>query len=147
MGFAVAPNENLHLQGRGFGTPTPRGVAPVQALTDAGLPVAFCQDSMGDPWYPLGAADPLRLLESGLHVGHMLMPAYLDRALDFISTNPARNLDLPGWDVAEGNPAHLIILDAVSELEAVRFHADVLCSVHAGREVFRRRPALTDWAF
>lgn len=55
LGFAVNPNENLHLQGRGFGAPTPRGVAPVRTLTEWGLPVAFGQDSMADPWYPLGA--------------------------------------------------------------------------------------------
>lgn len=146
LGFAVCPNENLHLQGRGYGTPVPRGIAPVRTLTDWGLPVSFCQDSVGDPWYPLGASDALRLVESGLHVGHMLLPSYLDRALDFVTTHPARNLGLQGWEVAEGNPANLIILNAETEQDAVRFNVDVLLSLHEGREVFRRRPASTSWS-
>lgn len=146
LGFAVNPNENLHLQGRGFGAPTPRGVAPVRTLTEWGLPVAFGQDSMADPWYPLGAGDLLRILESGLHVTHMLTPEYLDRALDFITLNPARNLGLEDYGVAEGRPASLLVLDAPDDRTAVRERAEVLLSVHRGREVFRRRPAETTWA-
>jgi len=96
VGFAVCPNENLHLQGRDFGPPAPRGVAPVRTLTEWGIPVAFCQDSMVDPWYPVGDGDPLRILDSGLHVTHMLTAEYLSRCLDFITTNPARNLGLAG---------------------------------------------------
>lgn len=145
IGFAIAPNENLHLQGRNYGTPTPRAVAPVKHLVAAGLSVGFCQDSIGDPWYPLGASDALRLVESGLHVGHMLMPSYMDRALDFVTINPARNLGLAGWNIREGAEANFIVLDALSEKDAVRFAADVLFSMHRGREVFRRQPAQVTW--
>lgn len=49
MALAIAPNENLQLQGRDMDDPTPRGAAPVKKLVDAGLSVAFCQDSISDP--------------------------------------------------------------------------------------------------
>jgi len=146
LGFAVNPNENLHLQGRGFGAPTPRGVAPVRTLTEWGLPVAFGQDSMADPWYPLGVGDLLRVLDSGLHVAHLLTPEYLARALDFITDNPARNLALDDYGIAEGRPASLLVLDAPDDETAVREKAEILLSVHRGREVFRREPARTTWA-
>ncbi len=146
LGFAVNPNENLHLQGRGFGAPTPRGVAPVRTLTEWGLPVAFGQDSMADPWYPLGVGDLLRVLDSGLHVAHLLTPEYLARALDFITDNPARNLALDDYGIAEGRPASLLVLDAPDDETAVREKAEILLSVHRGREVFRRRPAETRWS-
>lgn len=76
----------------------------------------------------------------------MLTPEYLDRALDFITLNPARNLGLEDYGVAEGRPASLLVLDAPDDRTAVRERAEVLLSVHRGREVFRRRPAETTWA-
>lgn len=145
LGFAIAPNENLQLQGRGFGQPTPRGVAPVRDLVEHGLSVAFCQDSMEDPWYPVGAGDPVRNLDSGLHVSHMLTAGFLDTALDFITSNPARNLGLTDFGVREGGRADLLVLDAASDREVVREHPDVLLSLHGGVEVFRQEPRRVTW--
>lgn len=147
VGFAIAPTENLQLQGRGFGPPTPRGVAPVATLVQWGLPVGFGQDSMVDPFYPVGDGDPLRNLEVGLHVAHMLVAQYLDRCLDFITVDPATNLGLTDrYGIEEGRPAGLLVLDATSDVEALRTRADVLLSIHDGREVFRRDPARIEWA-
>ncbi len=141
IGFAVCPTENLQLQGRDL-IPTPRGVAPVRHLTDAGLTVAFGQDSIADPFYSLGAGNLLRILDAGLHVGHMLTPEYLTRALDFITVNGARNLGITDrYGIAEGKPANCIVLDCESDQEAVQHQAAVLCSVHDGRVVFIREPA------
>lgn len=144
--FAVCPNENLHLQGLGFQGPVPRGVAPVKTLTEWGIPVSFCQDSLNDPFYPMGDANPLRILDSGLHVSHMLVPAHLSTALDFITTNPAGNLSLTDYGIAEQNPANLLVLDASDDKEAVQRGAEVLLSIHNGKEVLRREPAAAQWA-
>ena len=71
LNFAICPNENLQLQGWGM-VPMPRGVAPIKRLVESGLNVAFGQDSIADPFYPLGEGNMLRILDVGLHVGHML---------------------------------------------------------------------------
>lgn len=147
MAFAIAPNENLQLQGRDMAPPVPRGVAPIKQLVDAGLSVAFCQDSISDPWYPVGVGDPVRNLDSGLHVGHMLGADYLDRALDFIQVNPSRNLGVSEENsLIEGGPANLLVLDAQSDRDVVRFHPTVLLSIHNGKEVFRAQPASYTWS-
>lgn len=141
IGFAVCPTENLQLQGWGM-TPTPRGVAPVRHLTEAGLTVAFGQDSIADPFYPVGAGDMLRILDAGLHVGHMLAPEHLTRALDFITVHGARNLGITDrYGIEVGKPASCLVLDCHDDVGAVQHQADVLCSVHEGRVVFRREPA------
>ena len=111
LGFAICPNENLQLQGRGFSAPVPRGVAPVRILSEWGLSVGFGQDSIEDPWYPIGDGNPLRNLDTGLHVAHMLSEEYLDRCLDFVTTNPARNLGVE-YGIEVGKPASFIVLDA-----------------------------------
>lgn len=146
LGFAIAPNENLQLQGRGFGPPTPRGVAPVRDLVEMGLSVAFCQDSMEDPWYPLGAGDPVRNLDVGLHVSHMLTAEYIDRSLDFITANPARNLALDDFGIEEGAYADLLVHDAQSDREVLRTRSDVLLSIHRGAEVFRQETRRLNWS-
>ncbi len=138
--FAICPTENLHLQGRNM-VPAPRGVAPIKRLTEAGLNVAFGQDSIADPFYPVGEGNLLRILEAGLHVGHMLTGQHLDQALDFITTHGARNLGIEDhYGIEEGKPAHCIVLDCTTDQEAVQHQAAVLCSVHHGRTVFTRRP-------
>jgi cytosine/creatinine deaminase len=139
--FAVCPTENLQLQGWGI-HPTPRGVAPIRQLAESGLNVAFGQDSIADPFYALGEGNLLRILDAGLHVGHMLTEDHLARALDFITHNGARNLGITDrYGIEEGRPAHCIVLDCSTDEEAVRHQADVLCSVHNGRTVFTRTPA------
>ncbi len=139
--FAICPTENLQLQGWGM-VPTPRGVAPIKELTESGLNVAFGQDSIADPFYALGEGNLLRILDAGLHVGHLLTEDHLSRALDFITVNGARNLGLGDrYGIEEGKPANCIVLDCSTDTEAVRHQADVLCSVHNGRTVFIRQPS------
>jgi cytosine deaminase len=141
LNFAVCPTENLQLQGWGM-VPMPRGVAPIGHLIEAGLNVAFGQDSIADPFYPLGEGNMLRILDAGLHVGHLLSGQHLSRALDFITHNGARNLGIADrYGIEEGKPANCIVLDCTSDQEAVQHQADVLCSIHNGRTVFVRQPA------
>lgn len=143
--FAVCPNENLHLQGLGFQNPVPRGVAPVKQLTEAGIPVSFCQDSINDPFYPMGDGNLLRILDSGLHVSHMLTPAHLPTSLDFITRNPAGNLQLNDYGTAVGDQASLLVLDAHDDREAVQRNSPVLLSIHRGTTVIRREPLAAGW--
>jgi cytosine/adenosine deaminase-related metal-dependent hydrolase len=141
LNFAICPNENLQLQGWGM-APMPRGVAPIKRLTEAGLNIAFGQDSIADPFYPLGEGNMLRILDVGLHVGHMLSDADLSHALQFITSHGAKNLGISDrYGIAEGKPANCIVLDCSTDKDAVQYRADVLCSVHNGKTVFTRKPA------
>ncbi|STC68515.1 amidohydrolase family protein [Corynebacterium pilosum] len=145
--FAVCPNENLHLQGRGWQNPVPRGVAPVRELTEQMIPVAFCQDSMADPFYPLGNGDLMRIVDTGLHVSHMLTPQHMDSCLDFITTNPAYNLGITDhYGIEPGKDASLVIIDAATQQEVLRQGSTIVYSMHKGREIFRAKPAEVTWA-
>jgi cytosine/adenosine deaminase-related metal-dependent hydrolase len=122
--------------------PMPRGVAPIKRLVESGLNVAFGQDSIADPFYPLGDGNMLRILDVGLHVGHMLSATHLSQALEFITSNGAKNLGIADrYGIAEGKPANCIVLDCSTDKEAVQRQPDVLCSVHNGKTVFTRKPA------
>ncbi|APF40803.1 amidohydrolase family protein [Neomicrococcus aestuarii] len=144
--FAINPTENLHLQGWGTDAPIPRGMAPIRTLIEGGLNVALGQDSIADPWYPIGEGDMLRILDFGLHVGHMLNEQYLGNCLDLITVNGAKNMGISDrYGIAVGNPASAIILDAPTDKEALWHQSDVLLSLHNGSVVFEREPQRTTW--
>ncbi|MGL5243784.1 MAG: cytosine deaminase, partial [Sarcina sp.] len=57
INFISCPTENIHLQGRFDGYPKRRGVTRVKEMVEEGINVCFAQDSMSDPWYPLGSGN------------------------------------------------------------------------------------------
>jgi cytosine/creatinine deaminase len=142
INFNSCPTESLHLQGRTDRFPKRRGITRIKELRDAGMNVCLGQDSIADPWYPIGVGDLLRVLEAGLHAGHMMGYSDLQTCLDLISENGAKNLCLgESYGIAEGRPASFILLNAFNDYEALRYHATVLLSVHNGRVLSEKTPA------
>ena len=139
INFVANPLVNIHLQGRFDSWPKRRGVTRVAELDRAGINVCFAQDSIQDPWYPLGNGNILRILDAGLHICHMLGYDDLQRCLDFVTDNSARALCLgDNYGLAEGRPANLLILDAENDYEAVRRQARVLTSIRHGKVILQR---------
>ncbi len=145
INFVSCPTESIHLQGRFDSFPKRRGVTRVAELDQAGLNVCFGQDSIVDPWYPLGNGNILRVLEAGLHICHMLGYQDLTRALDLITDNSARTLNLgERYGIESGRPANLLILSAPDDYEMVRRQGQVLVSVRAGKVLLKRTPATVE---
>ncbi|WP_372866407.1 cytosine deaminase [Pseudomonas sp.] len=142
INFVSCPTESIHLQGRFDVYPKRRGLTRVAELDRAGMNVCFGQDSIVDPWYPLGNGNILRILEAGLHICHMLGFEDLQRALDLVTDNSATTLNLgEGYGIEVGRPANLLILSAASDYEMLRSQGHALVSVRAGRVLMRRTPA------
>ncbi len=142
INFVSCPTESIHLQGRFDAYPKRRGVTRVAELDRAGMNVCFGQDSIVDPWYPLGNGNILRILEAGLHICHMLGYQDLQRCLDLITDNSARALNLgEGYGIETGRPANLLLLSAPDDYEMVRSQGHALVSVRNGKVLMRRRPA------
>ncbi|WP_049695965.1 cytosine deaminase [Pseudomonas fulva] len=142
INFVSCPTESIHLQGRFDTYPKRRGVTRVAELDRAGMNVCFGQDSIVDPWYPLGNGNILRVLEAGPHICHMLGYQDLQRCLDLITDNSARALNLgEGYGIETGRPANLLLLSAPDDYEMVRSQGHALVSVRNGKVLMRRRPA------
>lgn len=104
--------------------------------------ICFGQDSIVDPWYPLGNGNILRILEAGLHICHMLRYEDLKRSLDLITDNSAQTLNLgEGYGLQVGRPANLLILSAPDDYEMIRSQGQVLTSIRAGKVLVQRKPA------
>ncbi len=141
VNFISCPTENIHLQGRYDTYPIRRGLTRVKEMLDDDINVCFAQDSICDPWYPLGNGNLMYVLDAGFHICHLTAPEYMNRALDLISCNGARTMNLGDrYFLKEGNPASFIVIDASSDFDALRNRAGVLMSVRNGNVLFRKKP-------
>ncbi|WP_321349669.1 cytosine deaminase [Halopseudomonas oceani] len=136
--FVALPTENLHLQGRFDGYPKRRGITRVPELLDAGLKVCFGQDSIRDPWYPMGNGNLLRTLDVGLHACHMLGMERIETALEIVTDNGAAALNLSEYGIAVGNPARCMVLNGSTPYEVLLNQSPVLASVRDGRCLVQR---------
>lgn len=142
INFVSCPTESIHLQGRFDTYPKRRGLTRVAEIDRAGMNVCFGQDSIVDPWYPLGNGNILRILEAGLHICHMLGYEDLQRCLDLITDNSARTLNLgERYGLEVGRPANLLVLSAADDYEMLRTQGHALLSVRNGEVLMRRTPA------
>jgi len=142
INFVSCPTESIHLQGRFDTYPKRRGLTRVAEIDRAGMNICFGQDSIVDPWYPLGNGNILRILEAGLHICHMLGYEDLQRGLDLITDNSARTLNLgERYGLEVGRLANLLVLSAPDDYEMLRTQGHALLSVRDGEVLMRRTPA------
>jgi cytosine/creatinine deaminase len=135
------PLDNAVLQGRFDAYPIRRGHTRVKELLAAGVNVSIGHDSVMDPWYPLGYADPLQAAAVFAHSGQMTGYEELQTLVDMITVNPARALGLADYGLDPGCRADLVVFDAPTEMDALRLVAPRRAVIRAGQVVARTIPA------
>lgn len=140
ISFVACPTENAYLQGRQDSYPKRRGLTRVKELLEAGINVSFAQDSINDPWYPLGNGNMMNILDNGIHLAQTMSLAEIEKDLDLITYNGAKVLQIEDqYGLEEGKPANFIVLNAPSAFEAIRQRAEVLASIRYGEYLFKKR--------
>jgi cytosine deaminase len=135
------PLDNAVLQGRFDSYPIRRGFTRVKELLAAGVNVCIGHDSVMDPWYPLGYADPLQAASVLAHYGQMSGFEEIRTLIDMISVNGSRALGLAEYGLEPGCRADAVIFDAPTEMDAVRLVAPRRAVIRAGKIVARTEPA------
>lgn len=140
INFIACPTENAYLQGRQDTYPKRRGLTRVKELLEEGINVSFAQDSINDPWYPLGNGNMMNILDNGIHLTQVASYEELESAFDLITYNSAKTMMLEDqYGLEAGKPANFIILNESSVFEAIRKRVAVLASVRHGNFLFRRK--------
>ena len=114
------PLDNAVLQGRFDHYPIRRGHARVKEMLAAGLQVACGHDSVMDPWYPMGAGDPLKALFVLMHYVQIIGAAERPVLFEMATTMAAAVHGLADHGVHPGAEANLILWDVPSEDDALR---------------------------
>lgn len=145
MNFIACPTENAYLQGRQDTYPKRRGLTRVKEFIESGINVAFAQDSINDPWYPMGNGNMMNILDNGIHLSQIMSPSDIESNLDLITYNGARCMNIQdtyGLDV--GKDANFIVIDGDSPFDVIRNRAGVLASVRRGEYLFKQKPTEYD---
>lgn len=137
------PLINICLQGRHDSYPKRRGMTRVPELLAQGIPVAFGQDCVLDPWYSLGSADMLEVAHMGLHVAQMTSQAAMRQCFEAVTSQAAQILNLADYGVKPGARADLVLLDAGDVVEALRLRAVRRYVIRAGKVVAQTQPLRT----
>ena len=140
LNMVTNPLDNAVLQGRFDHYPIRRGHTRVKELLAAGINVCLGHDSVMDPWYPLGKADPLQAAFTLAHYGQMSGYEELRMLVDMITVNGARTLGLKDYGLEPGCRADLVVFDAPSESDAIRLLAPRRLVIRGGRVVARTEP-------
>lgn len=137
ISVVTCPATNLYLQARGDRSRQPRGLTALTALEGAGVTVAAGGDNLGDPFYPLGRADPLETAALMVVAGHMTP----ESAYAAVSTRARQAMGLPPADVSVGSPANLLAIRAASVRAALADPLTDRIVFHHGRPISSTRVA------
>lgn len=141
INFVSCPTENIYLQGRQDTYPKRRGLTRVKELYRAGINVCFAQDSILDPWYPLGNGNLMNILDHGIHISQLMTTNDINNTLDLITINGAKALNIDdSYGIKCGNNANFIVLDAKNEFDAICNRASVIASIRNGDFLFEKEP-------
>ncbi len=145
LNFIACPTENAYLQGRHDTYPKRRGLTRVKEFMESGINIAFAQDSINDPWYPMGNGNMMNILDNGIHLAQIMSPGEIEKDLDLITYNGARCLHIQDrYGLEEGKDANFIVLDGDSPFDVIRNRAGVLASIRKGEYLFKQKPVEYD---
>lgn len=141
INFIACPTENAYLQGRHDTYPKRRGLTRVKEFMENGINVVFAQDSINDPWYPMGNGNMMNILDNGIHLAQIMSPEEIEKDLDLITYNGARCMNIQDrYGLEAGKDANFIVLDGNSPFDVIRRRAGVLASIRKGEYLFKKKP-------
>ena len=145
MNFIACPTENAYLQGRQDTYPKRRGLTRVKEFMESGINVAFAQDSINDPWYPMGNGNMMNILDNGIHLAQIMSPEEIEVDLDLITYNGAKCLNIQDtYGLEVGKDANFIVINGSSPFDVIRNRSNVLASIRKGEYLFKQKPVEYD---
>jgi cytosine deaminase len=109
--------------------------ARIPELLAAGINVCLGQDDISDAYYPFGRNNMLEVAFLAAHLLWMMSGADMEMLYDMVTVRAAAALHIPGYGIAAGAPANLVVLDQPDVAEALRFHGQPRAVISHGRLV------------
>lgn len=142
INFVANPLINMYLGGRFDTYPKRRGLTRVKELDAEGLNVAFGEDDIKDPWYPMGNGNMMDVLHMGLHATQIMGYTEIMNSYRFITSQGARTMQVAeNYGIEVGKPANFLIFNAANWYDALNERAELLYSVHGGHVLVETKPA------
>jgi cytosine deaminase len=137
------PPDNSVLQGSYDDYPRRRGHTRIDQLRAAGVTVGVGHDSVMDPWYHYGVADPLDAAFILVHYAHMAGRGDVPALWEMLTEANAEIFGATGYGLAEGNEGSLAVFDSPTPFDALRTRAPRTLVLRDGDPVARTDPTET----
>lgn len=148
INFVANPLINMYLGGRFDTYPKRRGLTRVKELDANGINVAFGEDDIKDPWYPMGNGNMLDSLHMGLHATQTMGYSEILNSYRFITHNGAKVMHVTDqYGIEVGKPANLLVFNAPYFYTTLNERAEMLYSIHNGHILVSTKPAKKDLHF
>lgn len=142
INFVANPLINMYLGGRFDTYPKRRGLTRVKELDAEGINLAFGEDDIKDPWYPMGNGNMVDALHMGLHATQIMGYSEIMNSYRFITKNGARTMHVQdSYGIEVGKPANFLIFNATNWFDALNERAEMLYSIHNGEVLVETKPA------
>ena len=140
VAVTVLPSTDLFLMHREHESDhsVPRGVTPAHLMAHEGVRCSLSTNNVLNPFTPFGDCSLIRMANLYANIAQIGDRAGMSTCLDMVSAGSARLMNLADYDIAEGAPADLVVLDATDPALAVAELAQPMYGFKAGRPIFTR---------
>ena len=138
------PPDNAVLQGAYDDYPRRRGHTRIDELREAGVTVGLGHDSVLDPWYHYGVADPLDAAFVLAHFAHMAGYGDVPILWELLTEANAAVFGASEYGLREGGEGSLVVFDAPDGFNALRTRAPRTLVLRDGDPIARTEPATTE---
>jgi len=143
VAVTVLPATDLFMGGRDQDHSVRRSVADVNVLVEHGVNCSISTNNVLNPFTPFGDCSLLRMANLQANICQISHGAQLRECFTMLTERSARLMNLSDYGINIGNPADIVVIDAVSPEQAVAEIRHPLVVFKKGRRtVTRPRAAL-----
>src|SRR5947208_5532467 len=132
IAVTVLPATDLYLMGRDQDHNVRRGVADANFLVEQGVNCSLSTNNVLNPATPYGDCSLIRMANLHANVLQIAAPAQLRECFAMLTERSARLLNLADYGLVIGNPADIVVIDAVTPEQAVAEIRQPLASFKRG---------------
>ena len=140
VAVTVLPATDLYLMGRDQDHNVRRGVADANFLVEHGVNCSLSTNNVLNPATPYGDCSLIRMANLHANVLQIAAPAQLRECFAMLTERSARLLNLTDYGLEVGNPADIVVIDAVTPEQAVAEIRQPLAAFKRGRQTVIRHP-------
>ena len=111
----------------------------VREMLEENVLVCLGQDDISDAYYPYGRNNMLEVAFLNSHLLWFTTREDMETLYDMVTKNAAQCIGLKDFELKEGAPANVVVLDQPNTLEALRFHERPVYVVSHGKLVDQKK--------
>jgi cytosine deaminase len=140
VAVTVLPTTDLFLMGRERDHCVVRGVADANLLCEHGVNCSLSSNNILNPATPYGDCSLIRIANLYANVLQLDRPAQLRECFDMLTHRSARLLNLKNYGIAVGNPADIVVINALTPEQAIAEIAQPVGAFKNGKQTMAWEP-------